>query len=151
VLIETTGGKTPYETKRQVVNRVCYPEDENDTKWDYIFPFMKGEERWFWINNKNIYPYYVDCNEGSKSQMFSEAIASTDFQTANDTITLTKNVFYYYHYYLGENLDDEDLLHFQNATDYQIQALNVLIDTNAIENYLYYMYLSYEEYRLIEL
>ena len=32
VLIETTRGETPYETKRQVVNRVCYPEDEEDTK-----------------------------------------------------------------------------------------------------------------------
>jgi len=151
VLIETTGGKTPYETKRQIVNRVCCPEDENETKQDYIFSFMKGEERWFWINNENVYPYYVDCNEGSKSQMFSEAVISTDSKTANDTINLTKNVFYYYHYYLGKNLDDEDWLHFKNATEYQIKALNILIDTNIIENYFYYMSLSYSEYRLIEL
>jgi hypothetical protein len=151
VLIETTGGKTPYETKRQVVNRVCYPEDENDTKWDFIFPFMKGEERWFWIDEDNVYSYFVDCDEGSKSQMFSEAITYTDFQTANDTIALTKNVFYYYHYFLRMNLHEENLLHFQNATNYQIRALNILIDTNIIENYLYYMNLSYEEYQLIEL
>jgi len=151
VLIETTGGKTPYETKRQVINRVCYPKDENDTKWDYIYPFMKGEERWFWIDKDAVYPYYVDCNEGSKSQMFCEAITNTDFQTANYTITLTKNVFNYYQYYLGKDFDDENLLHFQNATDYQKRALDILIDTNIIENYLYYMNLSYEEYQLIEL
>ena len=151
VLVETTGGKTPYETKRQVINRVCYPEDEEDTKTDYIFPTMKGEERWLWIENEKVFPYYIDCKEGSKSQMFSEAIISVDSKTANNTIDLTKNVFYYYQNYIGENLEDGDLLHFQNASNYQIKALNVLIDTNIIENYIYYMNLSYYEYRLIEL
>ena len=62
VLLETTGGKTPYATYHQVINRVCYPQDEKDTKRDYIFPFMKGEERWLWIDTDDVSPYYVDCD-----------------------------------------------------------------------------------------
>jgi len=145
VLVETTGGKTPYETKRQVVNRVCYPEDEEDTKNDYIFRFMNREERWLWIDNNNVSPYYVDCDKGSKSQMFSEANVSTDQLTANSSFALTQIVFHQYQKYLGANLSDKDLQHFQNATLYQKHAIQELQESNVL-GYIDDLNLAYAEY-----
>jgi hypothetical protein len=149
VLVETTGGKTPYATKRQVVNRVCYPEDEQDTKNDYIFPLMKGEERWLWIDNNNVFPYYVDCKSGSKSQMFSETVVSIDPLTADYAFVLTQIVFRLYQKYLGENLTDENLLHFQNASMYQKDAIITLKGNNA-EGYISLLNRAYDEYKEID-
>jgi hypothetical protein len=149
VLVETTGGKTPYATKRQVVNRVCYPEDEQDTKTDYIFPLMKGEERWLWIDTNNVFPYYVDCKSGSKSQMFSEAVVSIDPLTADYAFVLTKIVFRLYQKYLGENLTDENLQHFQNASIYQKDAIITLKGNNA-EGYISLLNRAYDEYKEID-
>ena len=149
VLVETTGGKTPYETKRQIINRICYPEDERDTKRDYIFRFMKGEERWLWIENDHVTPYYLDCDTGSKSQMFSEAVTSTDELTANYAFVLTQIVFRYYQQYLGADLEGEDLQHYQNATQNQTQAIQKLIHTLDIEQYSQYMDIAFEEFQAI--
>ena len=94
VLIDPTAGKTPYATKRQIINRICFPEDEENTKTDYIFRFMKGEERWLWIENENVQPYYVDCKTGSKSKMFYEGEVETDSFTADYAFLLTQLVFH---------------------------------------------------------
>jgi len=148
VLIDPTKGETPYETKRQVINRVCYPEDENDTKTDYIHSFMTGEERWLWIDNENIYPYYVDCDEGSKSQMFTEANLLTEEETANYAQNITKNVFIEYQSYLGLNLTGDNLSHFIKATIYQKNATHELQNSD-IQGYIDNMNLSYDEYSSI--
>jgi|GEM_PF-843448 len=148
VLVETTGGKTPYETKRQVVNRVCYPDDEQDTKKDYIFPFMKGEERWLWMDTENVFPYYVDCKTGSKSQMFSETAISIDSLTADHAFVLTQIVFRFYQKYLGKNLTNENLQHFQNASTDQRNAI-VMLNANNSEGYIFYLNNAYDEYRKI--
>jgi hypothetical protein len=149
VLVETTGGKTPYATKRQVVNRVCYPEDEQDTKRDYIFPLMKGEERWLWIDNINVFPFYVDCKSGSKSQMFSEAVVSIDPLTADYAFVLTQIVFRLYQKYLGENLIDENLHHFHNALLYQKDAITAMKADNP-DGYISFLNKAYEEYKEID-
>jgi hypothetical protein len=149
VLVETTGGKTPYDTKRQVVNRVCYPKDEEATKKDYIFPLMKGEECWLWIDNINVFPYYVDCKSGSKSQMFSEAVVNMDTLTANYAFMLTQIVFRLYQKYLGENLTDENLHHFHNASLYQKDATTAMKADNP-DGYISFLNRAYEEYREID-
>jgi len=149
VLLETTFGKSPYGTKHQVVNRVCYPQDEEDTKDDYIFRFMKGEERWLWIDTNSVSPYYVDCNKGSKSQMFSEAVVSIDPLTADFAFVLTERVFRLYQSYLGVNLIDENLYHFQNATMYQKEAI-ITLKANNIEGYISLFNRAYDEYKEID-
>jgi hypothetical protein len=149
VLVETTEGKTPYATKRQVINRVCYPQDEDDTKKDYIFRFMTGEERWLWIDNEHVSPYYVDCNTGSKAQMFSETNISIDQLTADYAFVLTQIVFRYYQKYLGVNFTAENLLHFQNAIIYQKQAIQSLKGYQDTDEYLRLMNQSYDEYKEI--
>lgn len=151
VLLDSTKGKTPYETKRQIINRICYPEDEDDTKTDYIFPYMTGEERWLWIDNDHVSPYYVDCDEGSKSQMFSESEVTTDSFTADYAFLLTQMVFHQYEQYLGLNLTGENLLHFQNATSYQKQAMNKLIETEDPNEYIFYMDIAFDEYKEIDI
>ena len=151
VLLDSTKGKTPYETKRQIINRICYPEDEDDTKTDYIFPYMTGEERWLWIDNDHVSPYYVDCDEGSKSQMFSESEVTTDCFTADYAFLLTQMVFHQYEQYLGMNLSGENQEHFQKAVDYQKQAIDKLIETEDPNEYIFYMDLAFDEYKEIEL
>ena len=151
VLLDSTKGETPYETKRQIINRICFPEDEDDTKTDYIFPFMTGEERWLWIDNDHVSPYYVDCDEGSKSQMFSESEVTTDSFTADYAFLLTQMVFHQYEQYLGMNLTGENQDHFQNATIYQKQAMEKLIETDDVNDYIYYMDSAFDEYKEIEL
>jgi hypothetical protein len=151
VLIETTRGESPYETKRQVVNRVCYPADEEDTKRDYIFPYMTGEERWIWIDNEQISPYYVDCDTGSKSQMFSEGVLTTDAFTGNYAFRLTQNVFHQYQIYLGMNLSGENQQHQENAISYQQQGITELKTTQDIDNYIFYLDKAFDEYKEINI
>lgn len=126
VLVETTKGISPYATKHQIINRVCYPRDENNAKRDYILPFMTGEERWLWIDTPHVSPYYSDLKNGSKSQMFTEANVSVDQLTANYAFVLTQIVFRQYQNYLGMNLTDGNLLHFQNATSCQHEAITAM-------------------------
>jgi hypothetical protein len=124
VLLETTRAKTPFNTSRQVINRICYPENENDTKKDYIFQFMKGEEKWIWIDNEeNVQPYYVDCETGSKSQMFKENITVTCSLVSDDTFELSRTVFGYYQEFLGQSLSPENKPYFQRALDNQTKAI----------------------------
>lgn len=151
VLIDPTKGETPYDTKKQVVNRVCYPEDEEDTKTDYIFPLMKGEERWIWINTENVYPYYVDCDEGSKSQMFNESEITTDSFTADYAFFRTHNVFHQYEKYLKMNLTGENLGHLQDAISYQKQATSKLQENDDIDEYIYFIDKAYDEYKDIDI
>jgi hypothetical protein len=149
VLLETTGGKTPYATYHQVINRVCYPQDEKDTKRDYIFPFMTGEERWLWIDTDDVSPYYVDCDSGSKSQMFTESQVSTEQMTASYAFVLSQIVFHQYQEYLGTNLTGEDQLHYKNATLYQKQAIFDLKQSQDITDYLMFLNMAYDEYQEI--
>jgi hypothetical protein len=145
VLVETTFGKSPYATKHQVVNRICYPKDEENTKDDYIFRFMKGEERWLWIDTNNVSPYYVDCKTGSKAQMFSEAVVSPDQLTANFAFILTQRVFRQYQSNLGANLTNGNLHHFQNATLFQKDATAAL-KANNTEGYISFLQNAYDEF-----
>ena len=151
VLLDPTFGETPYATHHQIINRVCYPQDEQNTKQDYIFPFMKGEERWLWIDNDQVIPYYVDCNTGSKSQMFTETTVSADQTVISYAFTLTQIVFRDYQTYLGFNLTGENQGYFENATDYQKNAIFELTTYQDIDGYLHQMNLAYNEYLKIEL
>ena len=145
VLVETTFGKSPYATKHQVINRVCYPVDEKNTKDDYIFRFMKGEERWLWIDTNNVAAWYVDCKTGSKAQMFYEAEVSADQLSANFAFVLTEQVFRQYQHYLGMNLTGENMNHFQNAVSYQQDAA-VALKGNNTEGYVSYLQSAYDEF-----
>jgi hypothetical protein len=150
VLLETTRGISPYATYHQVINRVCYPQDEEDTKKDYIFPFMKGEERWLWIDNEDVSPYYVDCNTGSKSQMFTETNVSTDQMIADYAFVLTQMVFRQYQGFLGMNFTGENQEHFQNAIMYQQQAILTLKQSQDLDGYLTFLNMAYDEYQDIQ-
>ena len=145
VLLDSTKGETPYATKRQIINRICYPEDENNTKTDYIFPRMKGEERWLWIDNEHVTPYYLDCKTGSKSQMFTESDVFVNESTATVLISLSKTVFHSYENYLGMTLSLINQMHFQNATSYQ-QSANSAFKQNDIQGYIENMSLANTEY-----
>ncbi len=149
VLLETTKGKTPYETKRQVINRICFISDEQDTKTDYIFKRMKGEERWLWINTSVVEPYYVDCTIGSKSQMFQEGVISTDAFTSEYTVLFTGMVFHLYQQFLGLNLTGDNKLHFEQAVVYQQKALDQFSEHQDIYGYLLYLDLAYDQYQQI--
>ncbi len=150
VLLDTTKGETPYETKRQIINRICYPQDENDTKTDYIFPLMKGEERWIWIENNNVRPYYIDCKEGSKSQMFTEEKKLVEKNLSDRCFNYTKITFNKYQRYLGMNLSCKNQIFFKNAINFQKKAINNL-NRNNPEKYYNFIKMANEEYEKIEL
>jgi len=148
VLLDTTKGVTPYATKHQVINRVCYPRDEENTKRDYLFRFMTGEERWFWIDTPHVSPWYSDLKKGSKSQMFTEATVSVDELSASYAFVLTQVVFRQYQNYLGMNLSGANLLHFQNATSYQHEAITAMQGHDA-PGYIAFLNQASEEYTQI--
>jgi len=149
VLLDPTYGMTPYPTNRQIINRICSIEDEDDTKEDYIFRFMKGEERWIWINTDKVEPYYVDCDEGSKSQMFTEVTLSTQVFAADYTFFRTQNVFSQYEKFLNMDLSSADQQHVENAISYQINACESLVDTNDLNEFVFYIEKAYDEYKEI--
>jgi len=150
VLLDTTKGETPYETKRQIINRICYPIDENNTKKDYILPFMKGEERWIWTDNNNVRPYYIDCKEGSKSQMFTEEKNLVEKNLSDRCFNYTKFTFNKYQRYLGLNLSFKNQVFFKNAINFQKKAINNL-NRNNPEEYYNFIQMANEEYKKIEL
>jgi hypothetical protein len=151
ILVDPTRGKTPYEPRRQIINRVCFPEDENNTKADYIIPLMKGEERWIWIENDNVKPYYIDCQEGSKSKMFIENMIQTNSFTAEYTFLLTQIVFHLYEQFMREKLTDENLEYFQNGIKNQKKAINEFINSIDLINYIYYMEKAFDNFKNINL
>jgi len=138
--IEVHKGVTPYPPQNQIILRICYPEDENFTQTDFLFPKMKGLERWIWINNENVTPYYKDLKEGSKIRAYLENSVTVDLNVANDTIDLTHDVFNKYQYYLGRNIENnEKQSHFENATSYMIQAIKELKTSDDSFGYIYYL------------
>jgi len=149
ILTEVHKGVTPFEPKNQIVLRLCNPEDENNTQTDFLFPKMKGLERWFWIDNQNVKPYYEKTfTNGSKMTMFKENEVFIDTISGGQAIEVTKEVFHKFQYYLGMNLTDENLEHFQNATAYQFDAINELKTGNVLF-YISFMNMAIEEFNEI--
>jgi hypothetical protein len=146
ILTDVHKGKSPYETKYQIILRICHPEDENDTQTDYIHKKMKGIERWFWIDNENVKPYYKDLIEGSRCSMFRENEVFTDSISGENAINITKNVFHKYEFYLSIDLDGDNLGHFINATSYQFQAVNDFKDSDDVSEFIDYLNKSNEQY-----
>lgn len=146
ILTEVHKGITPYEPKNQIILRVCYPEDENNTQTDFIYKKMKGLERWIWIDNEFVIPYYKDLDNGSKSKMFREKEMFIDKIPGEEAVTLSKIVFHKYEYYLGMNLTGENLGYFENATAYQFQAINDFKGSNNVSGYINYLNKANEEY-----
>jgi len=146
ILTNVHNGTTPYEPKYDIIQRICYTEDENNTQTDFINPKMKGIERWIWIDNENVSPYYKDLKEGSKSKGVSENSVFIDSMVANDTVTLTKDVFSKFENYLNFDLTGENKEHFQNATQYQMKALDEFKDATNTFGYIYYMNYANIEY-----
>jgi hypothetical protein len=149
ILTEVHGGKTPYAPKNQIVLRICYPDDEDDTQTDFIHPRMDFLERWFWIENENIKPYYKDLKEGSKTCGYTEAEIFADSQPGKDALELTQEVFDDYEYYLGLNLAGDDLVHFNNATSFQKEAVYTFKGATDPFGYIYYLNKAREEYNKI--
>ena len=150
VLLDPTKGETPYTTQRQIINRYCYPSDENDTKQDYILPFMKGEERWLWTDTDAIQPYYKDCDEGSKSQMFPEGAIQDSYWNISLAMALSAYVFNDYQKYLGMNLSGINAQYFTNATYHQRLALEAF-QQEQLETYRSHVHHAYTNYSAIEL
>jgi transglutaminase-like putative cysteine protease len=149
-LLDSTKGLTPYDSQRQVINRICSIDDEDDTKNDYIYRFMKGEERWIWISDENVEPYYVDCDTGSKSQMFTETMVQLKPFAADYAFFRTQNMFHQYEKYLGADLSSTNQQHLNNAIQYQKDAVTSLIETEDINDYVFYIEKAYDEYKAIE-
>jgi hypothetical protein len=149
ILSEVHNAETPAEPKNQIIMRLCSLEDENTTGHDYFFSKMTGVERWFWIDNEAVLPYYKDLNEGSKVNMFQEKELFTNPSEADAAFNITKIVFYLYQHYLGKNLTSENLQHFQNASKYQKQAILSLKQSQEPSGYQTFMNLAYTEYEEI--
>lgn len=139
ILTEVHGAKTPFEPKNQIILRICYPEDENNTQTDFIYPRMTGIERWFWIDNENIKPYYKDLKEGSKTRMIHENEILVEKMPGEDAVNLTKTLFQKYEYYLNLDLTGENLVFFEKAVDYQMKAINELKNSIDAYGYIYWM------------
>ena len=73
----------------------------------------------------------------------------TDKILGEDAVNITKNVFDKYEYYLGMNLAGDNLGHFQNATDYQFQAINDFIGSDDVSGFINYQNKANDEYEEI--
>jgi len=151
ILADVDKAVVPYEAKNQIIMRICSPEDEDNTGHDFFFPKMTGEERWFWIDNDHVIPYYKDLIEGSKLNMFPEQSLTTNSVTAQFAFSLTEMVLMFYEQYLGSNLNGENLQHFQNAVTYQKHAILALKQSQEPDGYLSFMNQAYAEYEEISI
>jgi hypothetical protein len=146
ILTEVHKGITPYEPKNQIILRICHPEDENNTQNDFIYSKMKGLERWIWIDNEYVIPYYKDLVNGSKCKMFTEKELFTDKAPGEDAVNITKDVFNKYEFFLGMYLVGDNLGYFENATDYQFKAIDDLKSSNDVSGYINYLNKANDEY-----
>lgn len=152
ILAEVHKAVVPYEAKKQIIMWICSPEDEDNTGDDYVFPKMTGIERWFWIDNENVIPYYDEnLEEGSKVNMFPEQSLWTDSVTAQFAFSLTQMNLRFYELYLGSDLSGENLQHFQNAIDYQKHAILELKQSQELDGYFSFMTQAYIEYEQISI
>jgi len=151
ILAEVHNAVIPYEAKNQIIMRICSPQDEENTGHDYFFPEMTGIERWFWIDNDYVIPYYKDLKEGSKVNMFPEQSLLTDSVTAQFAFSLTEMTLLFYEQYLGSNLSGENLKHYQNAVAYQKQAILELQQSQEPDGYISFMNRAYTEYKEISI
>jgi hypothetical protein len=110
---------------------------------------MKGEERWLWINNDQVKPYYVDCDNGSKSQMFTERQISVNNTEADYVFHLTESAYCYYELFLGVNLSGGNLIKFNNAYSAQKNAIFELKDNYDLVEYINEMLYAINEYEKI--
>ncbi len=149
ILTEVHSGKTQYQPKNQIIQRICYPEDEENTQNDFINPKMKCLERWFWIENENVKAYYKNLKEGSKTRGYRESEVFTSSLVGKETIQLTQDVFNDYEFYLGMNLAGENLDHFKNATFFQKEAVYTFKGATDPFGYIYYLNKASEEYNKI--
>jgi hypothetical protein len=149
ILLDPTYGETPYPTNRQIINRICSIDDEDNTKKDYIIRFMKGEERWIWIDTNKVIPYYIDCDTGSKSQMFTETTLETSEFNADYTFFRVQNVFYQYEKFLNKDLIESDEVYLETAIINQIEACNRLVETNNINEFVFFIEKAFDEYKKI--
>lgn len=139
VLIDGTNCSTPYPSYRQVLLRLCSIEDESDTKVDYIFPLMSGEERWFWLDSDDVVPYYVDCSYGSsRSQMFSENVLSLDGVLVDEVMNLSSSVFGSYEELLGRDLNAAQYAFFDSGMYYMQLGLQSLLEDEDVELFVLY-------------
>jgi transglutaminase-like putative cysteine protease len=146
ILTETHKGITPYAPQNQIMLRICYPDDENDTQADFIYQRMKSLERWLWIDNENIKPYYKDCKEGSKIKSFDENSVTVDLNVANETIDLTSIVFNKYQQFLNANLTDQNLADFETGKQHIENAISELGSSNDAFGYIYYLNKANDEF-----
>ena len=151
VLTDVHKASTPHEPKKQIIMRICHPWDENNTRTDYIFKRMNAIENWFWIDHEAVTPVYIDCDEGSKCNMVNKHEILTDEFTAGYAMYLTKMVFHQYQQYLGMNLSGNNLLHFQNATEYQKQAISKFLSNDLPDQFILFIEKAYDEYKQINI
>lgn len=148
---EVHNGVTPYPPQNQIMLRICYPKDENDTQSSYIYPRMKSLEKWIWIDNENIKPYYKDCKEGSKIKSFAENAMTIDLNIVNDTVKKTQSVFNNFQYYLKKDLKGNNLEYFKNAQSYISKAISELKKSDDAFGYIYYMDYALTEFNKIRI
>lgn len=140
ILTEVHAGITPYPPQNQIILRFCYPEEENNTQADFIYPRMKSLERWMWIDNENIRPYYNKLKEGStRIKSFAENAVNIDLNIANETINLTKIFFNKYQQLLNFNMTGENLINFKIGTNYIENAISELSSSDDAFGYIYYI------------
>jgi uncharacterized protein YjbI with pentapeptide repeats len=82
--------------------------------------------------------------------MFTEATISVDELSASYAFVLTQVVFRQYQNYLGMNLSGANLLHFQNATSYQHEAITAMQGSD-VPGYIAFLKQASEEYTQISL
>jgi len=139
VLIDGTNCSTPYPSYRQVLLRLCSIEDEYDTKVDYIFSLMSGEERWVWLDSENVAPYYLDCSYGSsRSQMFSKNVLVRSQSDVEEMFNLSSNVFGMYEELLGRDLNAAQYAFFDSGLAYMQLGLSALIEDDDVALFLLY-------------
>jgi len=149
VLTEVHGAKTPHGPENQIIQRICYPEDEADTQTDFLYPKMKGLERWLWIDNQNITPYYANLKEGSKIKTFEDKKITIDSSITGYITNLTRDVYYQFEYFQGMNLSGQNKIYFENAKQYQMDAINKLIEFSDLLYYYIELQNANEEYNKI--
>jgi hypothetical protein len=149
ILTEVHGADILYPPQNQIILRLCHPEDENNTQADFMYPRMKGLERWLWIDNESIEPYYLDCREGSKIKSFNVNKITIDLSISEDAVGLTQEIFDKFQTYLGAELTGENLSHYQFAVDNMTLAINQLKKSNDAFGYIYYLNKANDEFDLI--
>jgi len=143
IRLESTKGKMPYPTQRQIVAFTAHPEDETSNN------IVNGQSPYggviaYWGTSNSYVSFVINYSYWSSQKKLQ---IRNNFKI-NKAINLASYAWNFYTIFLNENLSDEQEKNFLNATKYQKSAVRCF-ELKDIGGFIENLEKALDEYKII--